>query len=112
MGLGPRRSEQQDAFRVSADKLGIGPRNAFFDRLNELPSEIEFDWQLDAAVEPYDQKTDRKGLPPSVDFRMIFRGNGIQPRSDHAILAGRRDAKPLGGPCRKAFPCLSRHELV
>ena len=36
MALGQRRRQQQDTFWVAADKLGRGPRNAFYDRLNQL----------------------------------------------------------------------------
>ncbi|HEX2239026.1 MAG TPA: transposase [Gammaproteobacteria bacterium] len=74
MGLGRRRKEQQQAFWVAADKLGSGPRNVFYDRLNELLLEIEFDQQLEAAVAPFYQATGRKCLPPGVYFRMIFIG--------------------------------------
>lgn len=74
MSLGRRSSERQDCFWVAADKLGKGPRNAFYDRLNQLLTEIEFDQKLEAAAEPYYQTTGRKGLPPGVYFRMIFIG--------------------------------------
>lgn len=74
MALGKRRREQQDTFWVTADKLGNGPRNAFYDRLNQLLAEIDFDGKLEKAAEPFYQKTGRKGLPPGVYFRMIFIG--------------------------------------
>ena len=74
MALGKRRREQQDTFWVTADKLGNGPRNVFYDRLNQLLCEIDFDGQLEKAAEPFYQKTGRKGLPPGVYFRMIFIG--------------------------------------
>ena len=74
MGLGRRRSDRQEAFWVDAQKLGGGPRNVFYDRLNELLAEIEFDRKLEAAAEPYYEKTGRQGLPPGVYFRMIFIG--------------------------------------
>ena len=74
MGVGRRREQQQGEFWVAADKLGGGPRNVFYDRLNQLLAEIEFDRQLEAAAEPYYQRTGRKGLPPGVYFRMLFIG--------------------------------------
>ena len=40
MALGKRKRQHQDTFWVAADKLGKGPRNAFYDRLNELLDEI------------------------------------------------------------------------
>ena len=95
MGLGRRRSEHQDTFWVAADKLGKGPRNAFYDRLNELLAEIEFDRQLEAAVEPYYQKTGRKGLPPGVYFRMIFIGYFEDISSQRGIAWRCEDSRSL-----------------
>ena len=74
MTLGRRRREQQDTFWVATDRLGSGPRNAFYDRLNDLLAEIEFDRQLEEAAEPFYERTGRKSLPPGVYFRMIFIG--------------------------------------
>lgn len=53
MALGERRRQRQDTFWVAADKLGSGPRNVLYDRLNQLLDEIEFDGKLEKAVEPY-----------------------------------------------------------
>ena len=74
MSLGRRQCERQDTFWVVMEKLDNGPRNVFFDRLNRLLAEIDFDRKLEKAAEPYYQKTGRKGLPPGVYFRMIFIG--------------------------------------
>ena len=74
MTLGRRRREQQDTFWIATDRLGSGPRNAFYDRLNGLLKEIEFDRKLEEAAEPFYEKTGRKSLPPGVYFRMIFIG--------------------------------------
>ena len=74
MSLGRRQCERQDTFWVTTEKLGSGPRNVFFDRLNRLLAKIDFDRKLEKAAKPYYQKTGRKGLPPGVYFRMIFIG--------------------------------------
>ena len=74
MSLGRRQCERQDTFWVTTEKLGSGPRNVFFDRLNRLLADIDFDRKLEKAAKPYYQKTGRKGLPPGVYFRMIFIG--------------------------------------
>lgn len=74
MSLGRRAQQRQDTFWVATAKLGNGPRNAFYDRLNELLAKSDFDRRLEAAAEPYYQKTGRKGLPPGVYFRMLFIG--------------------------------------
>jgi transposase len=74
MTLGRRGGERQDTFWVAADKLGSGPRNLFYDRLNQLLAEIEFDRKLEEAAASYYERTGRKSLPPGVYFRMILVG--------------------------------------
>ena len=74
MSLGRRKRESQGEFWVPADKLSGGPRNQFYERLNQLLDEIDFDRKLEAAAEPYYQTTGRNGLPPGVYFRMLFIG--------------------------------------
>lgn len=74
MGIGRRNDEQQGEFWVSTDKLGGGPRNQFYDRLNVILSEVDFDRKLEDAAEPYYSKQGRKGIPVGVYFRMIFIG--------------------------------------
>lgn len=36
MALGKRREEQQQAFWVSAESLGSGPRNVFYNRIRPV----------------------------------------------------------------------------
>ena len=74
MGLGKRKRESQGSFWVATEKLCNGPRNAFYERLNQVLNEIHFDEKLEEAVEPFYEKTGRKGLAPGVYFRMIFIG--------------------------------------
>src|SRR5690606_36699541 len=74
MTVGRRRSEQQGEFWVAADRLGVGPRNAFYDRLNQVLASIDFDRTLEAAVEPYYAPTGRRGCALGVYFRMLFIG--------------------------------------
>ena len=95
MGLGRRQSEQQGTFWVASDKLGSGPRNAFYDRLNQLLLEIDFDRKLEAAAEPYYKKTGRKGLAPGVYFRMIFIGYFEDISSQRGIAWRCEDSRSL-----------------
>jgi hypothetical protein len=74
MALGKRKRQHQETFWVAADKLGGGPRNAFYDRLNQLLGEIDFDGNLEKAAESHYEATGRNGLPLGVHFRMIFIG--------------------------------------
>ncbi|MEO1523969.1 MAG: transposase [Planctomycetota bacterium] len=95
MGLGRRRREHQDTFWVASDRLGSGPRNAFYDRLNELLAEIEFDRKLEEAAEPFYEKTGRKSLPPGVYFRMIFIGYFEDISSQRGIAWRCEDSRSL-----------------
>ncbi|MEM6474156.1 MAG: transposase [Planctomycetota bacterium] len=95
MALGRRGREQQDTFWVAADRLGSGPRNAFYDRLNELLAEIEFDSKLEDAAEPFYRKTGRKSLPPGVYFRMIFIGYFEDISSQRGIAWRCEDSRSL-----------------
>ncbi|UUO04526.1 transposase [Blastopirellula sp. J2-11] len=95
MALGRRREERQQAFWVSADAVGSGPRNVFYDRLNRLLAEIEFDRQLEAAAEPYYDTTGRKSLPPGVYFRMIFIGYFEDISSQRGIAWRCEDSRSL-----------------
>ena len=95
MTLGRRCSERQDSFWVATDKLGKGPRNAFYDRLNEFLFEVDFDRKLEAAAEPYYQSTGRKGLPPGVYFRMIFIGYFEDISSQRGIAWRCEDSRSL-----------------
>jgi transposase len=95
MALGKRRRQQQDTFWVAADKLGSGPRNAFYDRLNQLLDGIDFDRKLEKAAEPFYEKTGRKGLPPGVYFRMIFIGYFEDISSQRGIAWRCEDSRSL-----------------
>ena len=94
MSLGRRRGERQGEFWVAADGLG-GPRNLFYDRLNELLAEVEFDRKLEAAAAPYYQKTGRRGLAPGVYFRMLFVGFFEDISSQRGIAWRCEDSKSL-----------------
>lgn len=74
MGVGKRKRSHQPTFWVASSQLGGGPRNAFYDRLNDLLEDISFDRELEEAVAPYYDKGGRKGLPPGTYFRMLFIG--------------------------------------
>ena len=95
MSLGRRRREQQDTFWVSADRLGSGPRNAFYDRLNRLLAEIDFDRKLEQAAEPFYESTGRRSLPPGVYFRMIIIGYFEDISSQRGIAWRCEDSRSL-----------------
>lgn len=95
MSLGRRSGERQESLWVDARKLGGGPRNVFYDRLNQVLAKIEFDRQLETAAEPYYEKTGRKGLPPGVYFRMLFIGYFEDIASQRGIAWRCEDSRSL-----------------
>ena len=90
MRLGRRCKERQASLWLAADQLGNGPRNAFYEKLNELLAEIGFDEKLEAACEPYYARSGRKGLAPGVYFRMLFIGFFEDISSQRGIACGAR----------------------
>ena len=112
MALGKRTRQQQDTFWVAADKLGNGPRNAFYDRLNQLLNEIDFDGKLEKAVEPFYQTTGRKGLAPGVYFRMIFIGYFEDISSQRGIAWRCDDSRSVSRLRTGRVNSRSQHTLV
>lgn len=75
MALGRRRSSHQgELFLTSAD-LPQSPGHAFYDRLNELLAEADFDRFVEDLCQPhYAHQIGRPSLPPGTYFRMLFVG--------------------------------------
>ncbi len=75
MALGRRRSSHQgELFLTSAD-LPQSPGHAFYDRLNELLAEADFDRFVEDLCQPhYAHEIGRPSLPPGTYFRMLFVG--------------------------------------
>lgn len=75
MALGRRRSSHQgELFLTSAD-LPQSPGHAFYDRLNELLAEADFDRFVEGLCQPhYAHHIGRPSLPPGTYFRMLFVG--------------------------------------
>ena len=75
MALGRRRSSHQgELFLTSAD-LPQSPGHAFYDRLNELLAEADFDRFVEDLCRPhYAEQIGRPSLPPGTYFRMLFVG--------------------------------------
>jgi transposase len=75
MALGRRRSSHQgELFLTSAD-LPQSPGHAFYDRLNALLAEADFDRFVEDLCQPhYAHEIGRPSLPPGTYFRMLFVG--------------------------------------
>ena len=75
MGMGRRRQERQQELWVATSSLPDVPQHAFYDKLNRLLNESEFDTFVEALCEPfYADDVGRPGIPPGRFFRMVFVG--------------------------------------
>lgn len=75
MALGRRRSSHQGELFVTSADLPRSPGHAFYDRLNELLAEADFDRFVEDLCRPhYADEVGRPSLPPGTYFRMLFVG--------------------------------------
>jgi len=82
MALG-RRGEEQAEMWVAGTDLPRSPGHSFYEKLNQLLDQAEFDRQVEELCRPfYDEDMGRPGIPPGVYFRMLivgyFEGLGAQ----------------------------------
>jgi len=73
MALGKRRSDHQELW-VATTSLPSSPGHPFYDALNALLGETDFDRKVEAMCEPHYAKVGRPSIPPGVYFRMLFVG--------------------------------------
>tara|TARA_R110002096_G_scaffold164387_1_gene332231 strand:- start:55 stop:1431 length:1377 start_codon:yes stop_codon:yes gene_type:complete len=74
MALGKRRSERQGEFWVAVTDLSSGPRHVFYEKLNAILAEADFDDFAEELCEPYYADGGRPSIPPGVYFRMMYLG--------------------------------------
>jgi transposase len=82
MALGKRKDEQQEMW-VATTSLPKSPGHVFYQKLNGLLAEAEFDCTVESLCRPYYHDCiGRPGIPPGVYFRMLlvgyFEGIGSQ----------------------------------
>lgn len=74
MALGKRKTEQQGLW-IATTELPKSPGHPFYQKLNHLLSEVEFDRWIEKRCEPFYAATlGRPSIPPGVYFRMILIG--------------------------------------
>jgi transposase len=83
MAMGRRNAEQQGQFWIPTRQLPQSPGHVFYERLNRLLAEAEFDPWVQQLCQPYyAEKMGRPSIPPGVYFRMLlvgyFEGIGSQ----------------------------------
>ena len=75
MSLGRRKSQRQQELFVPTQELPKTPRHVFYERLNRLLAEHNFDAFLEELCSPYyTAVSGRPGVPPGVYFRMLLIG--------------------------------------
>jgi transposase len=75
MAMGKRREQQQSLFIATRDVVS-GPANAFYDRLNHILDEHNFDRKVEHLCRRF-YKSDKRGRPsmaPGVYFRLLLIG--------------------------------------
>lgn len=110
MALRRRARQRQQSLWIASDDLEAAPRNRFYEALNRLLAEGDFDRVSEDACAPYYQSEHTPGrpsIPPSVYFRMLFVGyfEGIE--SERGICWRCADSLSL-----RAFLGLSLRERV
>jgi IS5 family transposase len=95
MALGKRRREQQSLL-VSTTSLPQSPGHPFYEKLNRLLSEAQFDEYVEELCGPhYADGVGRPGIPPGVYFRMLFVGYFEGLDSQRAIAWRCHDSRSL-----------------
>lgn len=74
MGMGRRNTERQQELWVPTHDLALAPRHVFYERLNRLLANAEFDTWIEERCRQYYSAEGRDSIPPGTYFRMIFIG--------------------------------------
>jgi transposase len=74
MALGKRRGKRQQELWIAADAVARSPRHVFYEKLNRLLAQAEFDAWVEALCRPYYAAEGRRSIPPGVYFRMLLIG--------------------------------------
>jgi hypothetical protein len=95
MALGKRRREQQSLL-VATTNLPQSPGHPFYEKLNRLLAEAQFDEYAEELCRPYyAEGVGRPGIPPGVYFRMLFAGYFEGLDSQRAIAWRCSDSRSL-----------------
>jgi transposase len=75
MSMGRKPSERQADLWIATTDLPRSPGHVFYEKLNSLLSEAEFDRNVEELCkEYYAEDSGRESIPPGVYFRMLFVG--------------------------------------
>jgi transposase len=109
MSMGRRQVEQQHDLRVPLSALPRSPGHPFYDQLNRLLAEADFDRHVEDLCQPYYAVgVGRPSLPPGLYFRMLLIGYFEALDSQRAIAWRCSDSLSLraflGVPWTEATP--------
>ena len=74
MALGRRTTERQQEFWVATQNLSQAPRHVFYETLNRLLAQADFDRRVEELCESYYAQGGRPSVPPGNFFRMLLIG--------------------------------------
>ena len=74
MALGRRNIERQQELWIPTQNLPQAPRHVFYETLNKLLAQADFDRRVEDLCEPYYAEGGRPGIAPGVFFRMLLIG--------------------------------------
>jgi transposase len=74
MSMGRSPNEQQLELWVATADLPVSVGHVFYDKLNQLLAETDFDRYVEDLCTPYYRDGGRPAIPPGVYFRMLFVG--------------------------------------
>lgn len=74
MALGRRNTQRQQDLWIPTQDLPQAPRHVFYETLNRLLTEADFDRRVEDLCEPYYADGGRPGIAPGVFFRMLLIG--------------------------------------
>jgi transposase len=109
MSMGRRPTEQQPELWVPTADLPQSPGHVFYDKLNQLLAEADFDRFVEELCRPYyADGIGRESIPPGLYFRMLFVGYFEGLDSQRAIAWRCSDSLSLraflGTPLAEATP--------
>jgi transposase len=108
MSMGRWQADQQAEFWVPTAELPQSPGHVFYDKLNALLAEAQFDPYVEELCRDYYADAGRESIPPGVYFRMLFVGYFEALDSQRAIAWRCADSLSLraflGVPLKETTP--------
>ncbi len=109
MSMGRRPDQRQADFWIATTDLAQAPGHVFYDKLNKLLAEADFDRFVESLCQPYyADHLGRESIPPGTYFRMLFVGYFEGLDSQRAIAWRCSDSLSLraflGIPLNQATP--------